>query len=115
MPYTDIYLVPVKRAQESVYLDQARLAQVVWQDHGALSYVEYRAEDVPGGRVTSLPMAVKLAEDEVLFMGLVTFRDRAHRDEVNVSVFDDPRIQAMMSASAANMQHMIFGGFVSVI
>lgn len=115
MAYVDLYLVPVKLAQEARYLDQARLAQHVWQDHGALSYVEYRAEDVPDGRITSLPMAVKLAEDEVLFMGLVTFRDRAHRDAVNIAVFDDPRVQDMMQSSAANMQTMIFGGFASAI
>jgi uncharacterized protein YbaA (DUF1428 family) len=115
MPYMDVFVMPVLTARESDYLESARLAAQVWRDHGALSYVEGRAENVPEGKVTSFPMAVKLQPTEVLYLGYATYRDRAHRDEVNAKVMEDPRLQDMMKDSPANMQRMIWGGFATVI
>lgn len=115
MPYIDVFVLPVLTAREADYMKWVELAAQVWTEHGALSYLESRAEDVPGGKVTSFPMAVKLEPSEVLYLGYATYRDRAHRDEVNAKVMEDPRLQDMMKDSPANMQRMIWGGFSTVI
>ena len=111
MSYVDAYVVPVLKSREADYLKWANLGCKVWMEFGALSYSECRAEDVPKGKVTSFPMAVKLEEGEVLYFSYAVFRDRAHRDEVNAKVMADPRLADMMKDSPANMQRMIFGGF----
>jgi uncharacterized protein YbaA (DUF1428 family) len=111
MSYIDLYVVPVIAAREAEYLEQARLSKTVWLEHGALSYTEARADDVPQGKLTSFPMAVKQEPGEVLYLGYATYRDRAHRDAVNAKVMADPRLSGMMTNSPANMQRLIYGGF----
>ena len=115
MPYVDAYVMPVLKAREADYVDWAKLAATVWTDHGALSYVESRAEDVREGKVTSFPMAVKLEPTEVLYFAYSTYRDREHRDAVMGKVMSDPRLANMMKDSPANMQRMIWGGFEIVV
>ena len=115
MPYVDAYVMPVLKAREGDYVEWAQLGAKVWLEHGALSYVESRAEDVPDGKVTSFPLAVKLEPTEVLYFSYATYRDRAHRDEVMGKVMSDPRLENMMKDSPANMQRMIWGGFSSVV
>ena len=115
MPYIDAFVTPVLKAREAEYLEMAKLGAAVWQEHGALSYVEARAQDVPEGKVTSFPMAVKLEPGEVLYFAYATYRDRAHRDEVMGKVMADTRLENMMKDSPANMQRMIWGGFETVV
>lgn len=56
---------------------------------------------------------VKLEPGEVVFFSWITFRDRAHRDEVNAKVMADPRLDWDKSVpQPMNMQRMIWGGFV---
>ena len=111
MPYVDVYVLPVLKTREVDYLDWARLAQSVWMELGALSYVESRADDVPHGKLTSFPRAVHLTEDEIVYVSTVTFTDRLHRDAVNAKVMADPRVQDAFTNPPADMNRMIFGGF----
>lgn len=115
MPYVDAFVMPVLRSREADYIAWAKLGAKAWLEHGALSYVESRAEDVPEGKVTSFPLAVKLESTEVLYFAYATYRDRAHRDQVMGKVMADPRLEAMMKDSPANMQRMIWGGFETVV
>lgn len=115
MGYLDLYLLPVRTNREADYQAMANLGKTVWLEHGALTYSEHRADDVPPGVVTSFPMSVKLEADEVLYVGVVTYRDRAHRDTVNALVMADPRFDQFMDNSPADMQRMIFGGFATVV
>jgi len=115
MPYLDAFLLPVRREAEDVYRKWAKVSAEVWLANGALSYVEARADDVPFGNLTSFPRAVQLTEDEVLYIAFATYRDRAHRDEVNAKVMADPRLAVMMIDSPVDGKRMIFGGFNSVV
>lgn len=115
MGYLDLYVLPVRIDREAEYQALAQLGKTIWLEHGALSYSEHRAEDVPLGKVTSWPMAVKLEPGEVLYVGVAGYRDREHRDAVNAKVMADPRFEGMMQDSPANMQRMIFGGFATVV
>ena len=115
MAYVDAFLMPVLAQREADYRAWAEIGCKVWMEYGALAYSECRAEDVPEGKVTSWPMAVKLEPGEVLYLAFATYRDRAHRDEVNAKVMTDPRVQGMMKDSPANMQRMIWGGFATVV
>jgi uncharacterized protein YbaA (DUF1428 family) len=64
--YVDGFVVPVPRERLADYRRMARKAGKVWREHGALDYVECVGDDVPPGKRTSFPRAVKLAADEVV-------------------------------------------------
>lgn len=115
MPYVDAFVMPVRREAEATYHKWAEISAEIWMASGALSYVEARADDVPMGTLTSFPRAVQLTDDEVVYVAFATYRDRAHRDEVNARVMADPRLEAMMVGSPVDGKRMIFGGFSSVV
>lgn len=110
--YHDIFVVPVRTANIDTYRRDAERFIEVWLEHGALSCVELEGDDVPFGKVTSFPRSVTLKDDEAVFAGIITYRDRAHRDAVNAKAMQDPRISRIGPDSASfDMQRMIFGGF----
>lgn len=109
--YVDGFVVPVKRHRIDEYRKLADKAGSIWTEHGALSVVESISDDIAPGRFTSFPQAVLLAEDEVVFFSWITFRDRAHRDEVNDKVMSDPRLTEELPDPPFSMDRMIYGGF----
>jgi uncharacterized protein YbaA (DUF1428 family) len=111
MAYVDGFNLAVPRAKLDAYKDMARLGGTVWMDHGALSHVETIAEDTPRGELTSFPRAVMATDDEVVIFSWVTYRDRAHRDEVMAKVMADERMNYDMDNTPFDMKRMIFGGF----
>lgn len=113
--YVDGFVVPVFRNRIDDYRAMAQLGADVWMEHGAISYVEAMADDVPDGKLTSFPMAVDLKQDEVVFFSYITFRDRAHRDEVNAKVMADPRMNMEPQDVPMAMDRMIYGGFSAMI
>ena len=115
MPYIDAFIMPVRREAEDTYQKWAEVSAEVWMANGALAYIEARADDVPMGILTSFPRSVQLTEDEVVYVAFATYRDRAHRDEVNAKVMADPRLEVMMADSPVDGKRMIIGGFTSVV
>lgn len=114
--FVDVYVVPVPRKSLDGYRKLAELARQVWLDHGALDYVEMVAEDVQPGTHTSFPQAVKLAEDEVVVVGWITFRSRAERDAINRKAIDDPRMAGFdRSTVPFDGKRMFWGGFVPLL
>lgn len=115
MPYVDAFVLPVQIENEADYIKMAEMGCQMWMEYGALSYVECRAEDVPDGEVTSFPRSVQLQPGEVVYVSYITYRDRAHRDEVNAKVMADPRTKNWTLDHPVDMKRMIFGGFVPVV
>jgi uncharacterized protein YbaA (DUF1428 family) len=113
--YLDAFALPVPRDGLDNYRGHAAQALQVWMDHGALSAVEAVADDVPDGTVTSFPMAVKLEPGEVVVVSFITYRDRAHRDEVNARVIADPRMQHDDVERPFDGRRLIWGGFVPIL
>jgi PhnB protein len=110
--YLDIIVAPVPKKNIDAYRKDAELFFTVFREHGALACVEVEGDDVPVGKVTSFPRSVALKDDETVFVGIMTFRDRAHRDEVGAKAMKDPRIAhgdpKQMSFDPARI---FFGGF----
>ena len=109
--YVDGFILAVKKDKLDVYKAMARMGRETWMKFGALSYVEALADDVPYGELTSFPRAVQATEDEQVVFAYITYRDRAHRDEVNA------KVMAEMQWDENNMpfdgKRMIFGGFTA--
>ncbi|MDT3377589.1 DUF1428 family protein [Labrys neptuniae] len=115
MTYVDGFVVAVPKQNLEAYEEMARLGGQVWMEHGALSYVECVADDVPYGEVTSFPRAVQAKEDEIVIFSWVTYRSREDRDAVMAKVMADPRLEGSMANAPFDGKRMIFGGFTSLI
>ncbi|MGN6537831.1 MAG: DUF1428 domain-containing protein [Mesorhizobium sp.] len=115
MSYVDGFLIALPKANIEAYKKMAEICREVWMSHGALAYAECLADDVPYGELTSFPRAVQAKEDETVVFSWIVYRDRAHRDEVNSKVMNDPRMAGAMNDAPFDGKRMIFGGFEMVV
>jgi uncharacterized protein YbaA (DUF1428 family) len=110
--YTELYVVPVSNKSIEDYCRSAELFGKVWREHGALSFIEVEADDAPPGKVTSFPQSVDLQPEETVFVGIITYASRAHRDEVNAKAMQDRRLGGTDSNTMPFDPKRIFrGGF----
>ncbi len=115
MFYVDGFVLAVPKANLEAYRALATTAGEVWMSHGALGYVECLADDVPEGKLTSFPLAVKAEADEIVVLSWILYRSRAARDEINKKVMEDPRMDMDMANVPFDGKRMIFGGFVPTV
>lgn len=117
MSYVDGFVLAVPKKNLAAYRAMSRKAGKVWMDHGALSYVECAGDDVPMGKLTSFPQAVKLKKDEIVVFSWIAYKSRAQRDRINKLVMADPRLASMMDPKKLPFdgKRIIFGGFKSIV
>ena len=115
MPYVDGFVLAVPKANLEAYKEMAKVGSQVWMEHGALSYVECIADDVPYGELTSFPRAVQAKDDEIVVFSWATYPDRKSRDEIMAKVMADPRLKGSPDDMPFDGKRMIFGGFESFI
>ena len=114
--YVDGFVLPVKRSKIKDYKRMAEVAAKVWQEHGALDYVECMAEDVKKGKWTSFPQSVKLKKGEVVFFSWITYKSRTHRDRVMKKVMADERFKAFEGKDMPfDGKRMFWGGFTPFV
>jgi len=77
MTYVNGFLLAVPTANKAAYLEMATTTSDVFKKHGALAIVECWGDDVPDGKLTSFPMAVKLKADETVVFSWITWPDKA--------------------------------------
>ncbi|MGL6044818.1 MAG: DUF1428 domain-containing protein [Sandaracinobacteroides sp.] len=114
MTYVDGYVVAVPIANKEAYLKHAEQSVPLFKEFGALTLVESWGDDVPDGKLTSLPMAVQKKPDEVVVFSWVTWPDKATRDAGWKAMMDDPRMKAM-GDMPFDGKRMIFGGFEVIL
>jgi uncharacterized protein YbaA (DUF1428 family) len=115
MSYVDGFILAVPTKNLADYKKIARKAGKVWLEHGALSYVECVGDDVPYGKLTSFPRAVKAKDGETVVFAWVVYKSRAHRDAVLKKVMADPRMDMDITKMPFDGKRMIFGGFKTMI
>lgn len=114
MAYVDGYLVPVPKGKLEEYREVAEFAAELWIEHGALSYVETVADDVPHGERTDFYRAVAAEDGETVVFAFITYESREHRDAVNASVMADPRLKAP-DPMPFDSKRMMWGGFSPLV
>ncbi|MEX3815558.1 DUF1428 domain-containing protein [Paraburkholderia sp. BR13439] len=115
MTYVDGFVVPVPTANREVYRQFAERAAAVFKEHGALKVVECWGDDVPEGKVTSFPMAIKRKDDETVVFSWVVWPSRQSRDEGMKAVMADPRLQPDKDPMPFDGQRLIYGGFETIV
>lgn len=115
MNYVDGFVLAVPTAKREAYRALAQKAAGVFKEYGALAVVECWGDDVPEGKVTSFPMAVKRKDDETVVFSWITWPSKAVRDEGMKKTMEDPRMQDGMKDAPFDGQRMIFGGFQAIV
>jgi uncharacterized protein YbaA (DUF1428 family) len=113
--YVDGYVIAVPTANREAYRRLAQDAALIFRDHGALSVVECWGDDVPEGKVTSFPMAVKAGPDETVVFAWVAWPSRAVRDEGMRKAMEDRRMDHDPASMPFDGKRMIFGGFEAIV
>ena len=111
MNYVDGFVAAVPTANRDVYRKHAAIAAGVFKEHGALHVVECWGDDVPDGKLTSFPMAVKRKEDETVVFSWITWPSRQVRDEGMKKSMADPRLQPGQNPMPFDGKRLIYGGF----
>ena len=81
----------------------------------ALAIVECWGDDVPDGKVTSFPMAVKRKDDETVNFSWITWPSKEVRDAGLKQMMEDPRMKPQVNPMPFDGKRVIFGGFQTVL
>ena len=111
MSYIDGFVCAVPTANRAAYFKHAQDAAVIFKEFGALSVVECWGDDVPEGKLTSFPLAVKREADETVVFSWITWDSRAARDTAWAKVMADPRMQPGANPMPFDGKRVIYGGF----
>ncbi|SAL13936.1 hypothetical protein AWB67_00279 [Caballeronia terrestris] len=115
MNYVDGFVVAVPVAKREAFIKHAQAAAVVFKEFGALQVVECWGDDVPEGKLTSFPMAVKREADEQVVFSWIVWPSRAVRDEGMKAVMGDPRLNPETNPMPFDGKRVIFGGFEVIV
>ncbi|MBA3261225.1 MAG: DUF1428 family protein [Thermoleophilaceae bacterium] len=106
--YVDIYILPVPENNLEAYRQQATTFGTVAKEHGALSYREFRGDDLDDN--------LKVPDGELLTVAVAEFESRAHRDEVMDKVMKDSQVTEIVEGEQiADMGQMRYGGFQTFV
>jgi uncharacterized protein YbaA (DUF1428 family) len=114
MTYVTGFLLAVPAANKEAYRKMAEQTWQLFREHGCLAMRENWGADVPDGTVTSFPMAVKKAADEVVVFSWMEWPDRATCDRAWEAMMKDPRM-AEMGDMPFDGKRMMWGGFEELL
>jgi uncharacterized protein YbaA (DUF1428 family) len=116
--YTDGFVIPVPQNKLEAYRAMAETASQVWREHGALDYKECILDHSPGECGMSFPQGIQARNDETVVFAWIVYESREHRDAVNKTVMEDPRLKGMCDGGnnmPFDVTRMIYGGFKVVV
>lgn len=109
--YIHTFLIPVPKTKLKQYRSMAKITAGIWMKSGALAYVEYQADFIPKGKITSFPLSVKLKGSETILLGMVTCKSKAHFEKVMARVMNDEALGKAWETVPFDGTRMIYGGF----
>jgi uncharacterized protein YbaA (DUF1428 family) len=110
--YVDGFVIPLPKRSLAKYRRIAATAGRIWMKHGALEYRECVGDDLDIRMGLPFPKMTKAKRGETVLFSWIVYRNRAHRDRVNVLVMKDPTIARMiLIAPLFDMKRMAYGGF----
>ena len=115
MSYIDGFVAAVPTANRDAYKRHAERAAVIFKEYGALKVVECWGDDVPDGKLTSFPIAVRKKADESVVFSWIEWPSRQVRDDGMKKVMADPRSQPNANPMPFDGQRLIYGGFQTLV
>ncbi|MBR0670916.1 DUF1428 domain-containing protein [Neoroseomonas soli] len=115
MTYVDGFVLAVPNAKREAYLRHAEQVAPRLREHGALAFVECWGDDVPEGKLTSFPMAVKCEPEETVVFSWVTWPSKEVRDKAWAAIMADPSMRMDPANMPFDGKRMIYGGFRAIL
>jgi uncharacterized protein YbaA (DUF1428 family) len=115
MSYVQAMVIPVRTDRFDEYRKVAAELAPLWIELGVLGMTEARAHDLADDAQTFLPRALTLEAGEEVVLATMTFRDRAHLDEVIAAGMKHPGIAALVRRAPFDASRLIWGGFVPFV
>ncbi len=115
MAYIDGFVAAVPTAKKDAFLEHAKIAAVVFKEHGALGVVETWGDDVPPGELTSFPMAVQCKPDETVVFSWIRWPSREARNQGMEKIMADPRMADDANPMPFDGKRLIYGGFEVIL
>lgn len=113
MTYVQGFVLAVPAKNKDAYHELAVKGWKVFKKHGALRQVECWGADVPDGKVTSFPMAVKKKDDETVVFSWIEWPSKEACDKGGQAAMEEFSKDPEMTP--ANMpfdgMRMFWGGF----
>lgn len=117
--YVDGFVLVVPKKSMGAYKKLAAVGANVWKKHGAIDYKECIIEDPKPKHVTyTFAKAMKAKPSETIVFSYITFKSRAHRDQVNAKVMKDPLMNNPNYKDMPmpfDMKRMSYGGFSTIV
>ena len=111
MSYVDGFVAAVPAANKEAHRAFSADVASVFLAHGATRVVECWGDDVPDGKLTSFPMAVRKKDDETVVFSWIVWPSRQARDEGMKKVMADPRSRPDANPMPFDGKRLIYGGF----
>jgi uncharacterized protein YbaA (DUF1428 family) len=109
MTYVDGFLAAVPANKKAEFIEFNQRMGKIFKEYGALTAVDCWGDDVPDGKVTSMPMAVKRQEGEVVCFSWITWASKDARNAGMKKAMEDPRMHGV--EMPFDGKRIIFGGF----
>ncbi len=114
MAYVTGFLLAVPEKNKEAYRKMAEDYWPLFKEYGCLSVQENWGVDVPDGKVTSFPMAVKKEAGEVVVFSWMVWPDKETCDKGWQEIQKDPRMSEI-SEMPFDGKRMMWGGFEPLV
>ncbi len=111
MSYVDGFLAAVPKANKQKFIEHSKVFTEIIIENGALSVVDCWEDDVPEGKLTSMPLAVQKKEDEAIVFSWITWPSKDVRDKGMEKLMKDPRASEEANPMPFDGKRLIYGGF----
>jgi len=115
MSYVDGFVAAVPNENRESYKAFSEKSAVVFKEYGAERVVECWGNDVPDGKLTSLPMAVKCEPNETVVFSWITWPTKQTRDDAWAKIMQDERFSPENNPMPLDGKRMIYGGFEKLV
>ncbi len=112
--YIDGYMYAVETARKDEFVAYAKTCAEIFKKHGAKRVMECWGDEVPDGKLTSMPMAVKLEPGETVMFSWCEWESKEQRESVTEAIHQD-FIDADLGDMPFDGNRIIMGGFVPVV
>ncbi len=114
--YVDGFVLAVPKRNVEAYRRMTRVASKIWREHGALEFRECVGDDLAVKMGVPFTSIMKIKRNETVVFSWITYKSRAHRDQVNAKVMKDARLGDMDPESMPfDVKRMAYGGFKILI
>lgn len=113
MRYVDGFLLAVQKKKLGAYRRLAQKAERIWREYGALDYKECAGDDLKVKMGVPFTRPMKIKPGETVVFSYIVYKSRAHRDDVNKKIMEDPRIKDLCDPKDMpfDVKRMCYGGF----